>query len=156
MDETRTEPLRQYSDVVDKPDEHRQRLYSVPRRFDLATIFVVTAAYSIFLGSLTALHAPTGFVILLAAFITVVGIGQALLFRGLKPRRASILGGLVIFGLLALAITYFGNLPRRFFVFLIVGYTLYGAMSGYVAGVIVGGVFLLADVLRRRYRRPID
>ncbi len=34
---------------------HASGLYSAPRRFDLATIFVVMAAYSLLLGGLTAL-----------------------------------------------------------------------------------------------------
>ena len=31
----------------------------------------------------------------------------------------------------------------------------FGSLLGYVAGVLVGGVFLIADVLRKRYSRDI-
>jgi hypothetical protein len=129
----------------------------VPKRFDLSTIFVVTAAYSILLGSLTALHVPSNFVIFLAAFITFVGIGQALLFCGRKPRLASVLVGAILTVLsTSVTVLYYGRVPFTFAIYFVAYYSAFGSLFGYLAGVLVGSVFLLADVIRRRYKRPVD
>jgi hypothetical protein len=140
------------------------KVYSAPRRFDLSTIFVVTAAYAVLLGTLRAIGASPVIMCCVAAFFTAVAFGQALLFNGQYPRLASVLSGMatlfVIFnslllvsgrsareGLLPLMIaSVFSSVPM-------------GIILGYVAGAFVGGVFLVADIVRNwrlKHRKRSD
>ena len=139
-----------------KTAEPRLSLYSVPRRFDLATVLVVTAAYSLLLGSLTAAKAHPLLTTAVAGFVTLVGSGQALLFGGLKPRLASIVVGISLFELMVI-VAYFVNSPAMgsFIWLFIVINAAYGLILGYVVGTVVGGVFLVADAIRRRDWRLI-
>lgn len=132
----------------------RRRLYSAPRRFDLATMLVVTTAYAIFLGGLLAVGATPMLTVILVGLVTLLGVAQAVLFGGREPRRASMLIGAPICALL-LCISVFSG-PQQYislpFVLFATGVgALEGAVLGYFAGVLVGGVFLVADVLRRRF-----
>lgn len=132
------------------------RVYSAPRRFDLATIFVVTLAYSLLLGAMSA----AGFVpvasLIVVGFITLVGAGQALLLGGQRPRTASILVGIVLY-LLAMLVFWILNGQRIYassFMLVMASYSIVGgAILGYVAGGTVGGVFLVADKVRSRFSR---
>jgi hypothetical protein len=131
------------------------KIYSAPRRFDLATIFVVTSAYSLFFAILSGFGADPWVSIVLGGFITLVGIGQALLFGGGKPRAASIITGVAVMVTASIAWQIYDNRMRsdEFLIFLLFSQTLSGAIAGYLAGVLVGGVFLVADVIRRTFVR---
>jgi hypothetical protein len=126
------------------------KTYSAPRRFDLATVFVVTTAYALLLGGLKAAGAWTAISVVIAGAVTCIGISQALLFSGRRPRLASILTGTVI----AACLIYVGwlylprHIPPYYLLATIVVLMLFGVLSGYLAGGVVGGVFLVADVLR--------
>lgn len=131
------------------------KIYSAPRRFDLATIFVVTSAYSL----LFALMNASGFApvasLIVGAFITFVGGAQALLFGGRYPRAASLAAGAVAaipIALVSVMLTRRGFRGEEMF-FAIPSSAIFGAGGGYVAGVLVGGVFLIADVVRRWFDR---
>jgi putative addiction module component (TIGR02574 family) len=129
-------------------------VYSAPRRFDLATIFVVTSAYAILFGGFSALGAWPIVSVVIGGFITIVGIGQAVLFGGKKPRSASMLVGVILHAIIWIGawIAY----PRIYsatLVLFVTGYVVIGGVIlGYCAGALVGSVFLVADILRRRYR----
>jgi hypothetical protein len=113
----------------------------------------VTAAYAILLGTLSVFRSPPSVSLCVAGFITGVGIGQAALFRGQKPRLASMIAGGSCFSLIMGSYFISEHLPVPLILFvpvaLIYGAIL-GAPLGYATGVLVGGVFLVADVLRRR------
>jgi hypothetical protein len=132
-------------------------LYSAPRRFDLATIFVVTAAYSLLFGFMTALDASPGMKIVLGGVVTIVAAAQALFLKVANPRGVSIVTGAAAYTLFSW-IAWFID-PHTFF-FSSLFYVTFingligGSMMGYLAGVLVGGVFLVADALRTRYGRP--
>jgi hypothetical protein len=126
------------------------REFSVPRRYDLATLMAVMMAYACLFGALRACGAHPAFVLWVAGFLTTIGAAQAILFGGKSPRAASVLAGMaytvatfavlmVIEGLIEIC-------------FLLAG-VLHGAMLGYVGGVIVAGVFLVAHYLRRLWSR---
>jgi hypothetical protein len=128
-----------------------EKIYSAPRRFDLATIFVVTFAYSLLFGVLSGLGAPPALSVIFGVFITVVGIGQAVLYGGNNARVASVITGAVVgvpvaWGLITM------ESPRNMVAWLILfaplGIVL-GGLCGYLAGTLVGGVFLVADKLRQ-------
>jgi hypothetical protein len=133
----------------------RPKVYSAPRRFDLATIFVVMSAYAVLFAVMAALKLPPAVSMMTAGFIAVVGVGQALLFRGLKPRTASLLVGAAIYCIATLG--YYVFYPRMYPASALILMLVYGLFSGgvigYVAGTLVGGVFLVADFVRRRFSR---
>jgi hypothetical protein len=132
------------------------KIYSVPRRFDLATIFVVTLAYSLLFGVMKAIGLPQSATAIIAAFIMLVGAAQALLFGGKQPRTASIVAGAVLY-LLAITAAWVATGPRLYSVSqLLVPASLTiagGGILGYLSGVMIGGVFLVADKLRSRLSR---
>jgi hypothetical protein len=128
---------------------HTSDLYSAPRRFDLATIFVVTAAYSIILGGMSALDSQPITKIFVVGLVTLVAAGQALFHDRANPRGVSVIIG-------AAASTLFSWIlwlsdPGESLIFVTIIGFVFGAILGYIAGVVVGGMFLVADLLRRRY-----
>ena len=131
----------------------RPTVYSAPRRFDLATIFVVTSAYAILFGGLSALDAFPIVSFVIGGFVTFVGIGQAVLFRGEKPRSASMLVGVVLHAIIWIgAWVAFPRMYPAALILFIAGYAVVGGVIlGYCAGTLVGGVFLVADKLRGRF-----
>src|SRR3954454_18006243 len=134
-------------------------LYSAPRRFDLATIFVVTAAYSILFGAISALsYKDMGPAVEIAVgvLVTLVGLAQAFYKDTANPRGVSILAGAVVQTIIVIVIHI--AQPRIFggSIVLIVffGGLIGGAFCGYLAGVLVGGVFLVADLIRQKFAKP--
>jgi putative addiction module component (TIGR02574 family) len=131
------------------------KIYSAPRRFDLATIFVVMSAYSILFAAMSGLQFPPQASLMVGGFITIVGIGQAILFGGRKPRLASIVIGVAAFVVAILVSSIYE--PRMYarplILIVMSAWLIVGAAAGYVAGVLVGGVFLVADLLRKAYDR---
>ena len=92
-----------------------------------------------------------------AGFVTCVGIGQALLFCGKKPRLSSVMVG--VFYLLGIylvdALTRDASLFEFHYLVLTVwsSIAIAGAISGYFAGVAIGMIFLVSDVTRKSFRR---
>ena len=130
------------------------RVYSVPRRFDLATLFIVTLAYSLLFALMSSLQFPPVASLAAAGFIGIVGAAQAVLFGGRRPRAASIWTGVVLYCVPMLArLIGVGPLAFAGALFPFLGMqVLIGGTLGYLAGACIGGVFLLADVVRRRFR----
>jgi hypothetical protein len=115
----------------------------------LATLFTVSLAYALLFGLLRLMSAPPSLVGYVALFVTVVGLAQAVVLQG-KPRAASILAGLLFW----LVATFFVIMPRSMagIVALCVGVLCTGVVTGYVAGLLVAGVFLVADLVRKAVR----
>src|SRR3954451_2003365 len=130
------------------------KIYSAPRRFDLSTIFVVTLAYSLLFGAMAGLSFPPAVSVIVGAFVLCVGAGQALLFGGKRPRTASLIVGTLIYSLAMVAV-WLVNSPRMYpaSAVLVMGtYVMIGGgILGYLSGVMIGGVFLVADKLRKRF-----
>jgi len=133
-------------------------LYAAARRFDLATIFVITAAYSLLFGALTAFDGVFDFgpapLIIVGLVLAVVGAAQALCHGVANPRGVSVIAGgaaFVLFCLLMLGIRP-QLLHGWFTVEIVIGLFL-APVWGYIAGVLVGGVFLVADKLRNRIQQ---
>ncbi len=129
------------------------KLYFAPRRFDLFTIMIVTAAYAILLSLMSALRFTPVQSCYVAIFVTVVAIAQALLSGLSMPRAVSVYSGMVAFFVGTISYTF---IEPRFDLFeaipaAIVFSLIFGSVLGYLAGVMVGGVFLVADALRNRY-----
>ena len=137
----------------------RPKIYSAPRRFDLATVFIVTLAYSILFGLMSAVRFPPVAALIVAGFITAIGVSQALLFGGKRPRLASVIVGTLIYSLSLLGFwlaTGQRAYPTSTFLFLGTYVAIGGAILGYLSGTVVGGVFLLADVVRGIRRSRLE
>ncbi len=147
-------PRRIAWQVVGSPPE-TAKIYSAPRRFDLATIFVVTFAYSLLFAVMSGLNFPPLASLIVGGFITVVGAGQALLFGGRYPRAASVVTGAAANVLITIVTSI--SAPRgfagEFLGLAIPAGALFGAGLGYLAGTLVGGVFLVADAVRQIFAR---
>lgn len=135
-------------DPIYSPDQPKQkRLYSAPRRFDLATMLVVTTAYGILFAGMKLLNFPKGGFFLVAGLITVVGVAQSLFHNWRNPRAVSVLAGMTCYAVIAV----WDRIETGFYVQIgtaVIGAVLSGGMLGYFFGVGVAGVFLLADYLR--------
>ncbi|MBC8871637.1 MAG: hypothetical protein H8E44_19600 [Planctomycetes bacterium] len=136
------------------------KVYSVPRRYDLATLFAVSIAYSLAFGVMRLCNCPPTLFVILAGFVTSVGLGQALLFKGKAPRAASVLVGVTFWfvGAIVVAVQGAGTDVARAIadVFPLVFILLIpAALTGYITGVAVGGVFLIAENARKFARRVV-
>lgn len=137
------------------------KVYSVPRRYDLATLMAVMFAYSLLFGAMRWSQASPATIGSVGLFVTLVGLAQALLFRGKSPRLASIVAGPLAFLVCGIASLLTSPYPRTHEVIywtnavlvLAVGGLCPGTIFGYLAGTLVAGVFLLADLFRKLLRR---
>jgi hypothetical protein len=136
-------------------------LYSAPRRFDLATMFVGTAAYSILFGILTALDAVFDYgplpLLVLGSIIAAVAVAQSIWHEFANPRGVSVIVGTAAFTLLLCLLAVFH--PRAdgaALIWALMAGLIAGPVLGYFAGVLVGGVFLVADLFRQPSVKAID
>ncbi|MBM4088958.1 MAG: hypothetical protein FJ276_05920 [Planctomycetes bacterium] len=134
------------------------KVYSVPRRYDLATLFTISLAFALLFGLLRALDATPVVFACIGGFVAAVGIGQAVLFRGRAPRIASIATG-AAFLLTFDIVIYFvfikanGRWGLIEVVLSAAFMSVWGSIFGYIAGALIGGVFLVADAIRRTVRK---
>ncbi len=138
-----------------KPESEGEqpKLYAATRRFDLATIFVAMAVYSVLLAGMSILQFIPSVKIYLGIFVVVVAIGQALLEPNVDARRASIFVGAGFHTLCSLIFWILAGGPPvlSFILIVLINGLIGGAAMGYMAGVLVGGVYLIADVLRGKF-----
>ncbi|MHB0960097.1 MAG: hypothetical protein ACYC0X_19820 [Pirellulaceae bacterium] len=130
-----------------------------PRRFGVGTLLAVTTMFGVLFAGLQALGCPPIVFFLVILFVTVVGLGQALLFGGQHPRRASVIVGALFFpSMIMLSMLYVRLAGDRYAVTrlgswvipVLSSWCILGAMAGYVGGVLVASGFLLIDKVRRR------
>ncbi|HVT27305.1 MAG TPA: hypothetical protein VHE81_04740 [Lacipirellulaceae bacterium] len=128
-------------------------LFSAPRRFDLATIFVVTAAFSILFGAMSAMDFGPITEGIVGVLIAVVAAAQAYYQNVANPRGVSVVTGSISLTvmLVVLKIAQPHLIPGPFFAVVLISGLSGGAVAGYLAGVLVGGVFLVADLVRRKF-----
>jgi hypothetical protein len=130
-----------------------KKVYSVPRRYDIATLLAVTLAYALLFGMTRLFQWQPVDSLVVAGFLTAVGVGQAVLFHGKSPRAASAIVGAFLHAapVLAMAVIQPGSPFDLILIFTIC--LVQGAIFGYVAGVLVAGVFLVAHGFRAAVRR---
>jgi hypothetical protein len=134
---------------------HADEPFGVPRRFGIGTIMIITAAFGVLLSSLQALGAPPGVVWFVVIFVSLIGVGQMLLFGARQPRRASIIRGAVCLPLMTLT-TLSLNGPRgpnREAPCAFCAAVIFGGGFGYLAGGVVAGVFLVMDAIEHALGR---
>lgn len=133
--------------------------FGVPRRFGVGTILIVTAAYGVLLAILRLAGWPSEFILSALAFISMVGLGQMVLFGSKRPREASIITGAISLPLTVLVFSATANHPEptAWVCGLVCGIP-FGGAAGYLAGGVVAGVFLIMDAveqaLDRAFPRP--
>ncbi len=150
--------------------ERRPSEFGAPRRYGIGTIMIVTLAAAVLLGVFNAFGAPPVLVVVVMVFLVLVGLGQIILYQGVRPRAASVLTGAIVFPLEYFLIFVFFAVkdhrgwrgvadPVEVIVFgcilLVVGPIL-GAGLGYVAGGLVAGIFLVMDAVQRALEKPIQ
>ena len=107
--------------------------------------------YSIVFGITTALDWQPIVTITIVSYASVVGISQALLFGGRDPRLASgLAGSLCMCGIVVIQQTIIESNTSFLGIAnsLLIG-AFMGLIVGYLVGACVGGIFLVADFLRR-------
>ena len=77
------------------------RIYSAPRRYDLFTALIATAAFALLYAVFKAVGAATIAVVVVSALLISVAFAQALFFGGRKPRLASVLMGASLWSVVA-------------------------------------------------------
>jgi hypothetical protein len=129
--------------------------YSVPRRFGLGAMLVITTAFAGLFALLRALSFDI--VVVMAATIYLLGIALAQMCFPKWPRAASIITGTVLFPLVGIPVCYvlarwIGDYNFRMGYAIWVGVPLatisMGPVFGYLSGTVGAGLFLLMD----RYR----
>lgn len=132
--------------------ENRRQDYGVPRRYDLSTMFVVCTACALLFATMNAWDCPVEVALFVGFFLLCIGAGQALLSGGKNPRRASWFVGF-FFGFASVLISaWLREGPLRGTLLSFPGALMWGlcvSFFGYLAGVFIGGVFLIADLLRK-------
>lgn len=135
---------------------HTSDLYTAPRRFDLATIFVVTAACSLVLGGLTVMGWPPIVKVVVSILAAAIAVTQAMFKTTANPRGVSVVTGAAV-STLIIWVAYAAGayrvlrtpLPVATLFFGLIG----GSISGYLVGTCVGGVFLVADMVRGKFEQ---
>ncbi len=96
------EPYRHSIDMNTLGDEpsmsvRSRSVYAAPRRYDLATMFVVSVAYAVLFSVMRLLQAGPLVFVITGLFFTAIAAAQALLFKGNAPRLASCIAGSLYF-----------------------------------------------------------
>ncbi len=135
--------------VFAPPTELEPRIYCAPRRFDILTILCVSSVYGIAFAIGTTSKTPTYIWMTFLLVVTSIGLAQAILWKGKRPRLASILVGVVsfviwmLFMMSASPMVSGNDLAATLF-----ASTVAGSVFGYVLGAGIGGLFLVIEGLR--------
>ncbi|MEN6450207.1 MAG: hypothetical protein ABFC96_06935 [Thermoguttaceae bacterium] len=117
-----------------------------PIQFGISDLLVITALYAILFGILRSFDlSPLAFAIVALGF-TAVGLGQTFLFKGQRPRKASMIVGACYYVAVGGA---FRLAYGPTFYFDPVGGAWLGASFGYVAGLLVSGTFFVVNRIRK-------
>lgn len=116
----------------------------------MATILVAMGGYALLFGGLHLLDAPPAYIAAAGALFAAVAIAQAIAIRFGNPRAASIIAGVIFWNVVAAVILINdGNYDSCSFLGGIFAVITLGPITGYLVGVLVGGVFLVAHYLRQ-------
>jgi hypothetical protein len=139
--------------AVENATPNSPTVYSVPRRYDLATLIVVTVVFSVLFAGLKLLKAKPDAFLLIVGFVVVVGLSQAILPKA--PRVASVAAGSGFFVIALIVGVVMEGMSVRLLNDEIPVFAFLGAIYGYLGGTLIGGVFLAADYGRKwaKHRR---
>ncbi len=127
------------------PQSVQPKLYQVPRRFNLPSVFVMTTLLAAVCGILKASNAPTPVYLFIAVMTVVTCAAQIYAPKG--PRLASVVGGALTFTALGLAMLFRANAFREVEALFctVISSALAGALLGYIFGTLAAAVFLITD-----------
>ena len=121
----------------------------IPRRFSVGVMMLFVIMYAVLFATLTSLGVPPAWFLFITVFITGVGVSQAVLFGGRRPRDASLLAGIYMWMLITLAAVPWlswegtsGSDVAEIVAFSMLGSIVAGPPCGYCAGALVAGIFL--------------
>jgi len=121
----------------------REGTAGMPRRFGLVRVLGLLVVFALGFGLLRWLNAPPSVFIGVTLFVLLVGLGQAVLFGGRKPREASLVAGIVAGEVLVFVAGFLGPMNLGELLFSAVLFAFLGGLSGYLAGALVAAVFLV-------------
>ena len=122
---------------------HWKKRYQVPRRFSLQTMVATTFVFALLASGLKSLGTDIAFNITVLSLVATICAFQ--IFMNRVPRFASALAGASFFAVLFAVLNLNRNpsgLPA-----VLIGSMIVGAVLGYLTGVCVAGLFLIADLL---------
>lgn len=136
-----------------RAEERAQPCAGVPRQFSAGGLLLVVASFAALFGILAAIGLPPIVFWILAAYLAGICVAQMFMFKGKRPRHASVIAGALLFvvglGMAIIAMYAMGRRPPDgFFLALTVLGPAIGAGAGYVTGGAVAGLFLLARRIR--------
>ncbi|HEX6963617.1 MAG TPA: hypothetical protein VF175_17245 [Lacipirellula sp.] len=117
----------------------------------MATVLVAMLGYAVLFAGMLLLDAGPGFMGVLASFFAFIAVAQAIAIRWNNPREASILGGALFWAawmVWSLSRFWWGLDVCSLGAGAFCGAAL-GMIFGYMAGALVGGVFLVSHYLRQ-------
>lgn len=145
----------QLRELTSEPSEECVRTtYAVPRRFGLGTMMLVTFVFGLLFAAFKGLNTPPVVCILITSLLVFVGMLQMVFDK--VPRTASAAAGAVSYPLtlfVALLIYKRTSILSLGFGspvdvgYIVLSHVVIGEMLGYVAGVLVAGVFLVEERL---------
>jgi hypothetical protein len=134
-------------DIVDPPSKPQ---VGMPRRFSIGTLMILTVFFALLFGVLTMCSVSPTVFIAITLFVLGITACQALLYGGKNPRKASFVGGAVMYGLAVLGMAVVQGIRQGNVMFAIegilcnlIGAVLVGGGLGYAVGCLVAGVFLV-------------
>lgn len=137
------------AEQVASPSTVHISIYSVPRRFDVATLLTVSFAYSILFTFLKLLDSHWSVFAFIGGLTITVAMGQMLARSDKEIRNASFVAG-ALYTLIWCLVVVVASQMWGEGVLLLVFCFVAGPMLGYVTGVVDAGVFLVADLVRKR------
>ena len=127
---------------------------SVPRKFGVGTLLVVSTAYAILFAILRAVDYPAAAVAIIGIFLTLVGVGQMICGQA-AARWGSMAVGAVTTVIITIIVTVLdsGRSNPGVLVTAIPCAAITGIVLGYLGGALVAGVFLITDWADRLIHR---
>ena len=130
-------------------ESEEEELFSFPRRFDLASMLSISTGYAILFAVMRLFSASPELTFGTGGLIALVGVSQAVLFDGKSPRTASlIVGGLYCAIVIGIVIANSHHRSGAVFGGVVLA-LFWGPPAGYLCGTLVGGIFLIAEYVRR-------
>lgn len=133
-------------------------MYGASRVFDLFTLMAITLAFALLFAILNFLApafegSPAAVTCGISGYVVLIALAQMFLYDGKNPRLASVVAGPVVM-LLILAASWSLSGEPHFILAMILSLcssVTFGFFTGYLAGAVIAGVFLVADAMRGRY-----
>jgi len=121
------------------------RVYSVPRRFGLGSLFVVVAFFAVLFGVMRLFMAPP--VVMAYVGLQVVAAGVMQWFFRKHPRLTSAMAGAVLLPVTIICYAAIDRASEDAFAVVAASpcIAIFGAFCGYAAGTLIAGVFMVME-----------